>query len=197
MLRFEIVQVLHRRGSPHQWRKRAHHVRYAARERSKALRGSRKRGRDTPDHANIRGRSILSCAAAKLLNMHFGARPSRASKSQAERSGVSCKLTESLPFIRWLHFDKAAREITDQIRAYPVLLRRWSMIWKGISSGRDPIGGRRFPLAFAWRGGPAQTGSERRGAAIIALGAASLLAARPPRSAAIGARRGKKPARSL
>jgi len=42
-----------------------------------------------------------------------------ASKSQAERRGVSCKLIEWLRFIRWLRFDKAAREITGQICAYP------------------------------------------------------------------------------
>jgi hypothetical protein len=51
-----------------------------------------------------------------------------------------------LPFIRWLHFDKAACEITDQIRAYPVLLRRESLIPKSTPSGRDPIGGCRFSL---------------------------------------------------
>lgn len=65
----------------------------------------------------------LRCS--ETVEYAFRRLPFHASKSQAERSGVSCKLIESSPFISWLHFDKAAHEIKGQICAYPVLLRRW------------------------------------------------------------------------
>jgi hypothetical protein len=88
----------------------------------------------------------LRCS--EIVEYAFRRLPFHATGSQAGRSGVSCKLTESLPFISWLHLDKAAREITGQILAYPVLLRRSSMIRKGMPSGRDPIDGLRFSLSF-------------------------------------------------
>ena len=75
MLRFEIVQVVHLRGSQHQWRKLAHHDRTAAREGSRTLRGLRNGGRGRLDYENSPSISTLSCIPAKLFNMHSGACP--------------------------------------------------------------------------------------------------------------------------
>jgi hypothetical protein len=61
---------------------------------------------------------------SEFVDYAFRRLPFHASKSQAGRSGVSHQLTESSPFLRWLHFDKAAVEITAQIRTYPELLQR-------------------------------------------------------------------------
>ena len=138
-----------------------------------------------------------------------------ASKSQADRCGVSCKLTESLRFIRWLRFDKAAREITGQICAYPVLLRRRSTTRKSMPSGCDAMGGCRFSLEFPLankRGTwlredlPKQTFEKRDDEIITPRGAGSLRceartidvsATNPSQRRYLRARRGKKPARSL